>query len=301
MVATPAAFSTVRSTAASGSQVYESSRAVSEYLLAHFGSADDIMPYKFGPQDGTRFPERLAALCMKHRDGRSKRRAMDVGCAVGAVSFHLTRGFDDVVGIDFSQHFVDAANEMKAKRTMTYSVLKQGDIFEDRVAHLPSGVHASKATFMQGDACNMDKSIGTSVHRDRFLPPFLTGCPVPRSLSLPTCARVPGTFDLIIAANLMCRLPAPTQFLESVPAFLNPGGTFILVSPYSWLEEYTPKSAWVGARAEGGPSFDCVSAVMARAAPNMKIVHREDIPFVIREHERKFQYGVSDVVVFNKE
>ena len=50
--------STVRSTASSGSQVYESKRAVSEYLLAHFAQADEIMPYKFGPHDGTRFPER---------------------------------------------------------------------------------------------------------------------------------------------------------------------------------------------------------------------------------------------------
>ena len=153
-------FSTVRSTAASGSMVYESSRAVSEYLLAHFGHEQDQMPYKFGPMDGTRFPERLASLCMKQRDGLSKKRAMDVGCAVGAVSFHLTRGFDDVVGIDFSQHFVDAANEMKTKQTMKYTILKQGEIFEDRVASLPSGVVPTKATFLQGDACNMDKSLG---------------------------------------------------------------------------------------------------------------------------------------------
>ena len=118
------------------------------------------MPYKFGPHDGTRFPERLAHMCMKQRNGMSKTRAMDVGCAVGAVSFHLTRGFDEVVGIDYSQHFIDAANDMKHKKTMKYSVLKQGDIFEDRVAHLPSGVEPVKATFLQGDACNMDKAIG---------------------------------------------------------------------------------------------------------------------------------------------
>ena len=152
--------STVRSTASSGSQVYESKRAVSEYLLAHFAQADEIMPYKFGPHDGTRFPERLAHMCMKQRNGMSKTRAMDVGYAVGAVSFHLTRGFDEVVGIDYSQHFIDAANDMKHKKTMKYSVLKQGDIFEDRVAHLPSGVEPVKATFLQGDACNMDKAIG---------------------------------------------------------------------------------------------------------------------------------------------
>ena len=152
--------SSVRSTASSGSQVYESKRAVSEYLLSHFAQADDIMPYKFGPHDGTRFPERLAHMCMKQRNGMSKTRAMDVGCATGGVSFHLTRGFDEVVGIDYSQHFIDAANEMKDKKSMKYSVLKQGDIFENRVAHMPSGAVPAKTTFLQGDACNLDKSIG---------------------------------------------------------------------------------------------------------------------------------------------
>lgn len=36
--------------------------------------------------------------------------ALDVGCAVGGASFALARAFPHVLGIDFSQHFVDAAN-----------------------------------------------------------------------------------------------------------------------------------------------------------------------------------------------
>lgn len=153
-----ASSSTVRSTAASGSQVYESHRAVNEYLLAHFGAAADQMPYQFGPVDGTQFPFRLAQLCSKHREGLAKRRALDIGCAVGAASFHLTTEFDEVIGIDFSQHFVDAANEMKSKREMPYTILKQGDIFESRTAKLPSTVKPEKVDFHQGDACNLNKN-----------------------------------------------------------------------------------------------------------------------------------------------
>lgn len=222
---------------------------------------------------------------------------MDVGCAVGAVSFHLTGGFDDVVGIDFSQHFVDAANEMKTKRTMKYTILKQGEIFEGRVASLPSGIVPHKATFLQGDACNMDKSMGKG-HLVRFC---LFSSPTHCFLT-PSCGIPPivGTFDLIIAANLLCRLPSPAKFLQSVPSFLKPGGTFILISPYSWLEEYTSKSEWVGARNETGSSCTVLSALMQSHAPELKKTHQEDIPFVIREHERKFQYGVSDCVVYTK-
>lgn len=36
--------------------------------------------------------------------------AVDIGCAVGGASFHLARAFPHVLGIDFSQHFVNAAN-----------------------------------------------------------------------------------------------------------------------------------------------------------------------------------------------
>ncbi len=35
---------------------------------------------------------------------------MDIGCAVGGASFELARAFPHVLGIDFSQHFVNAAN-----------------------------------------------------------------------------------------------------------------------------------------------------------------------------------------------
>lgn len=109
-----------------------------------------------------------------------------------------------------------------------------------------------------------------------------------------------GTFDVVLAANLLCRLPTPVKFLRSVPALLNPGGTLILVSPYSWLEEYTEKKEWIGACSSEADSFKVLSEFMAKECPSLKMIHREDIPFVIREHERKFQYGVSDCVVFVK-
>lgn len=43
--------SNVRSTASSGSKVYDSKRAVHEYLLAHYGKPKEIMPYEFNEKD----------------------------------------------------------------------------------------------------------------------------------------------------------------------------------------------------------------------------------------------------------
>ena len=109
---------------------------------------------------------------------------------------------------------------------------------------------------------------------------------------------------MIIGTNLMCRLPSPRDFLRSISQFLNPGGMLVLVSPYSWLEEYTKKEEWIGAQVVEGAkpldSYQELSSFMQSVSPNLKIIHRENVPFTIREHERKFQYGVSDCVIFMK-
>lgn len=263
--------SPVRSTAASGSQVYESSRAVSEYLLFHYGAEADMMPYAFGPKAALNFTGRLADLGATHTKGRG--RALDLGCSVGGSAFELTKHFEEVVGIDFSQHFVDAGNTMKRDGQMDYEVMEQGSIFSKRMAALPEGVHPSKVTFEQGDATNLSRDL--------------------------------GTFDHILASNLMCRLPSPRKFLDAVPSLLNPGATLLLVSPYSWLEEYTPTSEWVGAVGGEGvddpvKSYDALLAYIKSEGLPLVQRHREDIPFVIREHERKYQYGVSDAIVFER-
>ena len=38
-----------------------------------------------------------------------------MGCAVGGTTFELSRHYDEVMGVDFSQAFVDAANFMKVR------------------------------------------------------------------------------------------------------------------------------------------------------------------------------------------
>jgi SAM-dependent methyltransferase len=111
---------------------------------------------------------------------------------------------------------------------------------------------------------------------------------------------VAGKFDTILASNLLCRLPNPRKFLADIPAFLKPGGCLVLISPYSWLEEYTPVEHWVGATNEAPDSAAEIVRFMTNLPEPMELVHQEDVDFVIREHERKFQYGVSDCMVWRK-
>ena len=51
---------------------------------------------------------------------------------------------------------------------------------------------------------------------------------------------------MVLASNLLCRLPSPRKFLKDIKHFIAPGGVLVLISPYSWLEEYTSLSEWIG-------------------------------------------------------
>lgn len=269
-LSTPNQINVVRSTSSSGSGVYESKRAVNEYLLTHFGHPKDQMPYSCGPHNALNFPARSAQYCIKHRINMidDKCRALDVGCAVGGASFELAKHFKEVVGIDFSNHFVDAANEMKLNGKMDYEIMKQGNIFQNVTTTLNKNINRSRVHFEQGDACNLNENL--------------------------------GKFDLILASNLLCRLPSPRKFLDSIPNFLNMGGSIVLISPYSWLEEYTPLSEWIGAKETNCDSFTELKNYFKTNKIPLKLVHEDNMDFLIREHERKFQYGVSHCSVWTK-
>ena len=80
-----------------------------------------------------------------------------------------------------------------------------------------------------------------------------------------------GPFSVIHGANLLCRLPDPDLFLSSARGLLAPGGLLVLVSPYSWLPQYTPKAKWIGQLASA------FSRVRVRCCFNCKQQHLFEI------------------------
>lgn len=184
---------------------------------------------------------------------------------------------------------------------------------------------------------------------------FMTGdaCSLPANMA---------PVDAILAANLICRLPDPTQFLNALPRLVKPGGVVVLTTPWSWLQAWTPKGNWLGGCAqpchgclpswlsrclcslgghwvvpvqslrvsmpvwlaalclllqspcrcltqdrcgcrymfEGKPirSFDRLKEVMTQNGFELKTT--EELPFVIREHARKFQWGCAQGSVWIK-
>jgi putative 4-mercaptohistidine N1-methyltranferase len=122
--------------------------------------------------------------------------------------------------------------------------------------------------FMQGDACN--------------LKPLYTG------------------YDLVFAGNLIDRLYDPALFLAGIGDRVLPGGILAISSPYTWLEEYTPKAKWIGGRREAGEPLDSFSGLSAALEGRFRLVHRSDIPFVIRETARKHQHSIAELSVWRR-
>lgn len=65
-------------------------------------------------------------------------RALDIGCAVGRSSFELARMFSEVIGIDYSQAFVDVCDQLKSDGKRRYAVTDEGDLQTDLTAVVPS-------------------------------------------------------------------------------------------------------------------------------------------------------------------
>jgi hypothetical protein len=99
-------------------------------------------------------------------------------------------------------------------------------------------------------------------------------------------------------ANLIDRLSHPAACLKSLPRLLKIGGQLILVSPYSWLREYTPRAHWLGGCRRRGRDVRTFATLRRLLSPHFSLARRLDLPFLIREHERKFQLGVAAASVW---
>jgi SAM-dependent methyltransferase len=73
-------------------------------------------------------------------------RALDIGCAVGRSSFELCQKFADVVGLDYSQAFIDACNTLKQNGEMPYFIQDEGDLVTNLKAVIPKSL-VNKYTF----------------------------------------------------------------------------------------------------------------------------------------------------------
>ena len=245
-----------------GDNIYESDDLVSQYI--EFGWGEDALGV-------ANYPATCAALALEYMKDKPTHAALDIGCAIGRSSFELARVFDEVTGLDFTTRFISVSTQMKESKQLRFTHPIEGDLLVYKSLSLSDFdlvEAAKKVTFWQADACN--------------LKPLYHG------------------YDLIFAGNLIDRLYDPEKFLIDLAHRLNAGGMLILTSPYTWLEEFTPKSKWIGGYKREGQNITTLEGLKEILGSSFTLIDTKDVPFVIKETARKHQHTIAQMSVWEK-
>ncbi len=243
--------------------IYETDKLVSEYLLFHYANAAEIQGELPLPPEHLDFAKRSVWDLLPADFATPESpiaSALDLGCAVGRSSFELTQISHKVLGIDFSHAFIQAANRLKNGEIIPYDRLEEAHVRTKLTAARPTGSNHERVEFQQGDALDLPSEL--------------------------------GSFDLVHAANLLCRLPAPLRFLQRLPSLCRPGGLLLLTTPCTWLAEFTPPENW--------PTGSTLDWLKSELAPHFTLRTSKNLPFIIRETARKFQWTAAMGTVWER-
>ena len=240
---------------------YETGGALSDYLLFHYGTPAQVLPWPFGPASALEYPARCVSECLELARLPAAARALDLGCAVGRSTFELARHCLEVIGVDNSHRFIEVARQLQQQGSIGYSYAEEGLLTSPATARVPAEIDRGRVRFETGDAQELRSEL--------------------------------GTFDVVLMANLVDRLPDPRRCLKALPALVRPGGQLILTTPCTWLEDYTPRSQWLGGFGENGRPTRTLETLQAILEPYFEPSRTFDLPFLIREHRSKFQWSVA--------
>ncbi|KAJ9513718.1 hypothetical protein QJQ45_015472 [Haematococcus lacustris] len=259
--------------------LYESDRLLAQVLATHYGSSAAV----FAPlaseagllHSAQSFHAQLAegAAAWVTRLGRQPEscRALDLGCSVGRGTFELARFFAQAVGIDLSTRVIEVASKLRENKRFEFDNKIEGDITQRVAAVIDDAIDTTRTVFVTGDACNLPDSYH-------------------------------GMFDLVLAANLMDRVPDPQRVLQQARAALAPGGILLLTSPFSWDEEYTERVNWLGgAYKDGAPLRSQDHLVQLLTSMDFELLAAEPCcPLIIPDHIRKFQLLLTHKMLFKR-
>jgi len=230
----------------------------------HFGWGDNRL-------EVANYPAKCASIALEVMKDKPRKKALDIGCAIGRSSFELARGFDEVIGVDFSARFIQEAEVLRQNGVLRYMMPAEGEIesfHEVNLKNYDLENERDKVSFWQADACNLK-----AIYKD---------------------------FDLIFGGNLIDRLYDPKKFLDAMAERINQGGVLILTSPYTWQEESTPKDKWIGGYKRDGENVSTLQGLEEILGSDFKLLETRDVPFVIQETARKHQHTVAQMSVWEK-
>jgi len=81
---------------------------------------------------------------------------------------------------------------------------------------------------------------------------------------------------------------------------VRPGGQLILASPYTWLPEFTTQEHWLGGGEQAGKEQTTLEALKIHLNADFALSAVKELPFLIREHARKFQWSMAQATVWRR-
>ncbi len=248
--------------------IYETDKLLSEYLLFHYGTPEEVLPWSFGPREALGYAQRCVSECLDLNALPAGARALDLGCAVGRSSFELARHCAEVIGIDYSKRFVSAGMTLQRHGALDYYRLDEGALMTGLTARVPAEIDRRRVQFEKGDAMNVRADL--------------------------------GGFNVVLMANLIDRLSEPQRCLEQLPGLVTPGGQLIITSPYTWMEEFTPQQNWLGGYEREGTRVTTRDGLVKALGESFELVATKNLPFLIREHARKYQWSVAEATIWRR-
>jgi putative 4-mercaptohistidine N1-methyltranferase len=254
---------------ATSGNVYETERMVADYLLFHYGTAEQVSGGRPVPLEGLGFVNRVVRQGFLRADLGEGKRVLDLGCAVGGASFELARFGATVVGVDLSGAFIEAAREMRKEgRVRTFRTEEGLRRTAVELARPCDEAVAARVEFRRGDAMALDEDL--------------------------------EELDAVLMANLVDRLPAPRRCLAEVGRRVRQGGVVVVTSPYTWMADYALVEEWLAGGRDAGESGDSAREIGETLGAEFSLERRMDVPFLIREHARKFQWSEAELTVWRK-
>ncbi|MBI9019126.1 MAG: 5-histidylcysteine sulfoxide synthase [Phycisphaerae bacterium] len=239
---------------------YESNPIIAQNCEFHYG------PQYFNVDN---YPKTIANIAIEAMGNTPKHKALDIGCSAGRCSFELANAFDHVTGLDFSARSIKPAVDFQKNGYLQYILTDEGQLIsyhQKQLEDFDFDNLVDKVEFFQADPSNL-KSLYTG-------------------------------YDLILTSNLT-EMYDPQKFLETIHTRIKPGGLFVLASSYSWNEDFTEKTKFLGGFRKDGEPYTAWQAITDILKPYFGLIGEpQDIQLVKRDTSRKFQHEIAQVAIF---
>ncbi|CAF0838292.1 unnamed protein product [Adineta steineri] len=241
---------------------YETQEILDNYLLMHWGEEHQRFDPLLAAQVAFPQVDQLPIACAElvKRFTIGKDRALDLGCAVGRTTFELALAFNEVVGIDYNTKFIDIARHLQQYGKLESTRKDQGIQRTILTAKVAPSIDRSRIRFEVGDAC-----------------------------SLPLHLK---EFDAVVAADILCDLQKPSiclKRMQGINGLVKTGGILVLTTSFNWSPQFTPPNNWINDVKEIGDILT-----------EFDLLHQENIPFMIRENRRKYQYIITLATIWER-